>query len=262
MTNKLGIIERIYLSWKAKNDGTKGLFQEVNVTDYIPAKLDITGDNRRQISPFIFTELSSFEAQRNALFNKKYYFIKFSNHRLRKLFKFSKAITKLDNAVVDLETNIFLLEKKCLNTMALLEQECSIRAENSAPEIIQLYEIKKNREQSSYLQQVNSNYSEIIEYLNQKILIMEDMKTKIKALLSYRYLRIRYYYEKSSLVAKKANPPFPTNDDLDNLCQATIMGEYDQILSATYKKRDEITSKIFANNVSIYHSLLEPSLAK
>lgn len=262
MAKKLTIIERIYLTWKAKNDVAKGLFQECNVTDYISVKLNITKDNSKQLSPFIFTELSSFDVQRSSLFNRRYYFIKFINRRLKRGYKFSKAVTKLDNEIVNIETNFSLLEKSYFNKLALLEKECSLRAENKAPEIIQLYEIKKQEEQQIYLQQINCHYNAIIEYLNQKILLMEDMKVRINTLLTYRYLRIRYYYDKSNIAAKKNTISFLTNDDLYNLLQAGFLDEYEKRLNEAYTKRDNIVKKISDNNNSIHQTSLAVNYTK
>lgn len=242
---KLHLLEKLYLIYRGRSDARKGVFDRPDSDDakYEESLFAKKADFRRlwYISPFVWRELAGFDIQRERFMVKKRFKLTVENAREappsgRK--RFNEAIAWLNKQKSSLDGEIRMVELKRENKLQAIREHRreDFEKDEKYAHIVQMYRAQEDAARNTCRSQMESIYTVKVAVLTEQIRLIEEMKSKISAILSKRMLRIWYYYEQ----AQRKRPDLL----VAHLARRMLEDEYNKRLTGFYwDALDEITSE-------------------
>lgn len=240
---RLNLVEKIFLAYRGRSDAKRGVFDEASSAGKVEdAEL-------WYISPFVWTELASFDAQRDSLLEKKLCNLtakSVENNTPAGTKRFGEAIAWLNKQKSILDGEIRLMELKRENELQAIRDnyDKTINEDPKYTHIMQMYRAREVTVKNAYRSQLQSKYELQVMLLTEEIRLIEEMKSGVSVILSRRMLRIWYYYEQ----VQRKNPGLRVahlvRDTMERMYKKRLTGEYWGSLDAIISERDNILAKI------------------
>ena len=201
------------------------------------------------ISPFVWRELAGFDIQRERFMVKKRFKLTVENAREappsgRK--RFNEAIAWLNKQKSILDGEIRIVELKRENKLQAIREHCKedLEKDPKYAHIVQMYCAQKNAARNACRSQMESIYTVQVAVLTEQIRLIEEMKSKISALLSKRMLRIWYYYEQAQRKKRDLLVAHLARHMLEEEYNERLTGSYWDALDKITSERDAVLAKI------------------
>jgi len=250
----IGIFERMGLTKRGKADAKGELINTCKIDEYlylaqVPIDDESFGrDIECYISSFISKEFALFVDKRERLFRYQVCLLETaveiqaenSSNIVQKL-RFSDAITRLDKKIADLasELSVYLVacedERKKIRLSIKKQSEliASLGSKYDMTHIVQTCETVTNEFQAKS----NNAYKTILQLLNEKIRLIEDMRAKLEVVFARHLTRISYYLD----AARMISPTLPSSISIGGILKAHshifILGRYNKILEEAENRR-------------------------
>lgn len=244
---KLNLAEKIYLAHRGRSDAKKGVFN-------VPSAGKVGDAELWYVSPFVWRELASFDAQRDRLLERKQCSLTVKgveDNAPAGTKRFSEAIAWLNKQKSILDGKIRLLKLKRENELQAIRDNYSkdIIADPKYAHIMRMYRTQEISVKNAYRNQLQSKYEMQVVLLTEEIRLIEEMKSKVSVVLSRRMLRIWYYYER----VQRKNPNLlvahMVRDTMERMYKSRLTGAYWGVLDAIISERDSILAKIVSTAV-------------
>ena len=239
---KLNLVEKIYLSYRGRSDAKKNVFD---------APSDEKSENAElwYVSPFVWTELAGFDAQRDRLLEKKQCSLtvkSVEDDTLAGMKRFSEAIAWLNKQKSILDGEIRLLELKRESELQAIQDNYNktLNEDHKYAHIMQMYRVREVAVKNDYRNQLQSKYEMQVVLLTEEIRLIEEMKSKVSVMLSRRMLRIWYYYEQVQRKKPSLHVAHLVRNTMAGIYKERLTGGYWSSLDEIILERDNILAKI------------------
>lgn len=239
---KLHLVEKIYLAHRGRSDAKKGVFNE-------PPAGKVEDDKLWYVSPFVWMELAGFDAQRDRLLERKQCSItakSAEDNAPAGTMRFSEAIAWLNKQKLILDGEISLLELKRENELQAIQDHCdkTLKENPKYAHIVQMYRAQEITAKNAYRSQLQSKYEMQVALLTEEIRLIEEMKSKVSAILSRQMLRIWYYYEHVHRKKPSLLVAHLVRETMESMYMQRLTGTYWSSLDAIISERNGILVKI------------------
>ena len=268
MLKKLGIIEKIQLWIKGKNDAKNDMFQKIDVTTYqkeekMPSTINeetvteyekipiVAKKNEVQISAFVLIELQEFKNEREYLISHKKFKIRKQEGGAESAFRFQNGINFLEKNLKDVNAQMFIKETKYKKRKDWLESEID-RCKNGLTSVFQLkeYEAEMEAARQLYLKEQEKNYMNAIFLIHEEIRVLEQMKALLRLKKNRHFLRIRYYYQSAQMAAKGISISVLTDEVLKEIGELVELGDdYELILKNAHEIDQEFQDRYVVSTI-------------
>lgn len=253
----IGLIERWRIAGRGRRDAEKNRLSACKIEEYfrlaqIPVEKDDPNLNIEcYISSFISHEFTLFVDKRERLFRYKNCLLETpveiqvskSSNKVQRL-RFSDALARLDKKIADLNFELSVYRRKC-------EEECNkieLSMKRQTALIVSLdgnYDMTHvaqvcEKVTSEFQEKMNATYETIMQLLNEKVRLLEDMRSGLEVLFARHLARISYYIDAANTKDPKLSlNPF-AGGILKEYSPLFVLGRYRTVLEETQKQREKM----------------------
>lgn len=201
-------------------------------------------NNVQLLSAFMLAEIQSFCAMRDRIFTRADCVVRVlydeKKERLKKgfyIYRFSNAVELLERQISDSQERISGLMHKYNEELSNLRKQKEDRKADDIPEYVQMFADKESELRKKYINDSEKEKNIFFVLIDEKIRLLENMQVKINKLFSHQNLRLAYYYDSANQAVSTLPVTYINIKILMQLCNATVMGKYENCVSEAKKRK-------------------------
>lgn len=257
----IGLIERWMVARRGRKDAEEKRLSVCKIEEYfclaqVPVeKNDPNLDIECYISSFISHEFALFVDKRERLFRYKDCLLETpveiqaakSSNKVQRL-RFSDALARLDKKIADLSFELAVYrmecEKECNKIELSMKRQTdlitSLGGKYDMTHVAQVCEKVTNEFQVK----LNATYEMIMQLLNEKVRLLEDMRSELEVLFARHLAKISYYIDAACMKDSKLSMHPFASGILKEYSPLFVLGRYRTVLEKTQIQREKMEADL------------------